>query len=64
MKELNIQEISEISGGISDDAGWTASIGVSAALIGVAIATTGPIAMVAVLGSYAASYISTRYLDN
>ena len=61
MQELTLHDLEAVSGGISDDAGWGASIGVSAALIGVAIVTTGPIAMTAVLGSYAASFISTYY---
>ncbi|MDC8831696.1 bacteriocin [Alteromonas gilva] len=61
MQELTTQELETVSGGVSDDTAWSASIGVSAALIGVAIVTTGPIAMAAVLGSYAASYLSTRY---
>ncbi|MEG3765877.1 hypothetical protein [Alteromonas sp. 14N.309.X.WAT.G.H12] len=57
MKKLNLPEIRGVHGGISDDAAWSASIGLSAALIGVAMVATG-----AVLGSYAASYMSTMYL--
>jgi hypothetical protein len=62
MKTLNMQEVGSVFGGISDDIAWGASVGVSAALIGVAIAAAGPITMGAVLGYYTASFISKRYL--
>jgi hypothetical protein len=62
MKTLNMQEVGSVFGGISDDIAWGASVGVSAALIGVAIVTAGPITMGAVLGYYMASFISKRYL--
>lgn len=62
MYELSIDDINEVSGGISDDTAWAASIGVSPALVGIAIAATGPIALGDVLGSYAATFISTRFV--
>ncbi|AXR07439.1 hypothetical protein [Salinimonas sediminis] len=63
MQELTITELDHISGAaLSREASWTASIGVSAALIGVAVVATGPLAIAAIAGSYAASYVSTLYV--
>lgn len=55
LRELSLEEIDVVGGGISDDTGYATSIAVSVAFVGLAIATGGWSA----IGFAAASYVST-----
>lgn len=63
MRELNMQEVEQISGGISNDTAYGTSVGVSGVLLGLGLTVTAPVWGTAALlgGSIAASGMAISY---
>ena len=61
--ELKSHEIGFVSGGISSDTGYATSIGASVAIVGLAIATGGAVALTSVMASYSATGMAFNYAD-
>lgn len=63
MKEISDIELCQVAGGVSDDAAYGASVGVSGALLGLGLTVTAPVWGTAALigGSIAASGMAIYY---